>query len=255
MDSLRVLSRRILDLPCQRCYASFCRSPHPAPAKKLINPANRTFLSSAFASTPQKITATRVLPYPRHVVYEVISDVSNYSAFVPYCCKSLVTKTSKTAVDGKSYPEEAKLAIGFSTDVNDEFWSRVYCVPGECVEAVAGKTDTSLPKNSIEHHHARPTEQDPTRHQGILSHLLTRWTLRSFNDEPPSASPISNSLALKKTEVNLVVEFEFANPVYGALGQAAAPQVAEKLIKAFETRVKFIVEGPGSVMQGHGSRK
>jgi len=41
------------------------------------------------------------------------------------------------------------------------------------------------------------------------------------------------------------VEFQFANPVYAALSSAAAPRVAEKMIDAFEKRVKAVMEGPG----------
>lgn len=51
----------------------------------------------------------------------------------------------------------------------------------------------------------------------------------------------------EKTEVHLVVQFKFANPIYAALSQAAAPKVAEKMIDAFEKRVKAVVEGPGNV--------
>lgn len=53
----------------------------------------------------------------------------------------------------------------------------------------------------------------------------------------------------EKTEVSLAIEYEFANPMYGALSSAAAPKVAEKMIEAFEKRVKAVVEGPASVSQ------
>jgi coenzyme Q-binding protein COQ10 len=45
------------------------------------------------------------------------------------------------------------------------------------------------------------------------------------------------------TDVNLVIEYQFANPVYAALSAAAAPKVAEKMIEAFENRVKAVAEG------------
>ena len=51
----------------------------------------------------------------------------------------------------------------------------------------------------------------------------------------------------EKTEVSLSIEYEFANPMYAALSSAAAPRVTEKMIEAFEKRVKAVVEGPASV--------
>jgi coenzyme Q-binding protein COQ10 len=54
----------------------------------------------------------------------------------------------------------------------------------------------------------------------------------------------------EKTEVNLTIEYQFANPLYAALSSAAAPKVADKMIEAFENRVKAVLEGPA-----HARRK
>lgn len=218
----------------------------------------RSFVSSF--SGPQTITATRTLSYPQRTIFEVISDVAAYQHYLPYCRESTVTKHSSPASDGKTYPEEGKLSIGFSEGVSEEFWSRVYCVPYEVVEAVSGQTDTTLDAEAIRHHAPRSKNgEDPTRRDAVLSHLLTRWTLRPFPYKPPpvqathpstthknheETNPISSR---EKTEVSLRIEYQFANPVYAALSQAAAPKVAEKMIEAFETRVKEICEGPGNV--------
>lgn len=120
--------------------------------------------------------------------------------------------------------------VGFSNDIAEEFWSRVYCSPERMVvEAVSGTAETLLAAAEIAHHHSRPViDQDPTRKGDVLSHLSTRWTLKPGPEE---------------TEVNLAIEYRFANPMYAALSQAAAPKVAEKMIEAFEGRVKKVAEG------------
>lgn len=61
------------------------------------------------------------------------------------------------------------------------------------------------------------------------------------------------------TEIHLNIEYTFANPVYSTLSAAAAPKVADKMIEAFEKRVKGVMDGPavGSVRatEGVGSGK
>ena len=202
----------------------------------------RTFFPNPFVSEKQTLTASRTLPYPASAIYATISDVASYSKFLPYCQSSTVTKTSNpAAANNTAYPEEAKLSIGFNSDVSEEFWSRVYCVPDRVVEAVSGLTDTSLAPQEIEHHNPRPAAaSDPTRNQSVLTHLATKWVLRSYPYKP---SEETGESAKHITDVNLVIEYQFANPVYAALSAAAAPKVAEKMIEAFENRVKAVAEG------------
>ncbi|KXL43690.1 hypothetical protein M433DRAFT_69315 [Acidomyces richmondensis BFW] len=205
------------------------------------NHFRRPFVSELFnaSTSPQRLTASRTLPHPASLIYDVIADVDAYASFLPYCQASTVTKRSApTATDGKTYPEEAYLSIGFNDSVAERFWSRIYCVPGRVVEAVAGSTETTLTPDEIRHHNPRPQREedgDQTRNPQILSHLLTRWTLRP------------ELLGQEMTEVNLAIEFQFANPMYAALSSAAAPMVAEKMIGAFERRVKSIVDGSANV--------
>lgn len=92
-----------------------------------------------------------------------------------------------------------------------------------------------------------------------MAHLLTRWTLKPYPYKPPPTDALHADSTHKnlegtnpmpgqeKTEVNLAIEFQFSNPLYAALSSAAAPKVAEKMIEAFENRVKAVVEGPGHV--------
>lgn len=205
----------------------------------------------------QTLTAQRTLRYPAGTIYSIISDVASYSQFVPYCQGSVVTKYSEPASDGKRYPEEAKLIIGFSDTISEEFTSRVYCVPERIVEAVSGNKLSTLTGDSIKHHSARPpADQDPSRKDTVMSSLLTRWTLKPYPYKAPPVGAVHPDSTHKnheetnpvpgqeKTEVNLAIEFSFSNPLYAALSSAAAPKVAEKMIQAFENRVKAVLEGP-----------
>ncbi|KAK5173639.1 Coenzyme Q-binding protein coq10, mitochondrial [Saxophila tyrrhenica] len=219
----------------------------------------RSFISgNPLSSTGTELITSRILRYPAKAIYSVISDVGSYSAFIPYCQSSVVTKSSSPAADGKTYPEEAKLTIGFNDNVSEEFWSRVYCVPDRVVEAVSGSAETSLSPEDITHHSARPEgSEDKSRNDTVMSHLLTRWTLRPYHYKPPPTSAIkpdtthmnhqetSELPGQEKCEVHLSIQYRFSNPMYGVMSQAAAPKVAEKMIEAFEKRVKAVVEGPG----------
>lgn len=219
----------------------------------------RPFLSNPFAPT-QNLQAMRVLPYPSKVIYEVITDVASYKHFIPYCISSEVLKYSNPTEDGRRWPEEAKLVIGFNGDVSEAFWSRVYCVPETIVETVAGGTETSLAEEQIKHHNPRlPPGEDPVRKGNVMKHLSTKWTLRPYHYKPPPTSAINPDSTHKnhdetsplpgqeKTEVSVKIDYEFANPVYSALSAAASSKVADKMIEAFEKRVKAVIEGPGHI--------
>lgn len=224
------------------------------PTRQPQSQQRRTFLPNPFAG-PQTLHASRTLHYPASTIYSVITDVSSYSAFIPYCQTSTVTKSSSPTGDFQTtYPEEAKLVVGFQDSMAETFWSRIYCVPGRVVEALSGDADTMLTADEISHHSPRPQrDADPTRNGSVLSFLRTRWTVKAFpykpHDEPkPSmeaAREGSDLPSQERTDVRLDIEYHFASPVYAALSSAAAPRVAEKMIEAFERRVKEVVARQG----------
>jgi len=117
-------------------------------------------------------------------------------------------------------------------------------VPGSIVEAVGGRTATTLKKEDIKHHHE---EGDKSGHDvpaegGILTHLLTRWTVRQFPYKPPPEES-AGCPAKEHTEVSLAIEYQFSNPMYSAMSGAVADKVAGAMIEAFEARVKFVLNG------------
>lgn len=120
--------------------------------------------------------------------------------------------------------------------VRERFASRIYCVPGRIVEAIAGSATTSLSGDEIKHHRhdINGSPEAPNGPDGvgeemsseILSHLSTRW-----NVEPVNGSE-------EQTKVSLDIEVQFVNPVYAAMSSVAAEKVAEKMIEAFEKKIE-----------------
>ncbi|KAF2876497.1 dehydrase and lipid transport-domain-containing protein [Massariosphaeria phaeospora] len=180
------------------------------------------------ASTPQTLSAHRTLPYPSAAIYTIISDVSSYSTFLPYCQSSSVTRWSAPdSTYQRRWPSEANLVVGYG-NVSESFTSRVFCVPGRILESVGGGAETALDRREIAHHVHEGEGKIKSSEGGLLTHLSSRWTIEHVSDE--------------KTEVTLALEFAFANPLYTALSVGAAPKVADTLIKAFEERVRTLLD-------------
>jgi coenzyme Q-binding protein COQ10 len=160
---------------------------------------------------------------------------------------------------------EGELEIGWG-GYEEKFRSRVYCVPERLVEAVGGDAMTSVGIADRMEFESNDRAAQPETNAGIelsaqegqsqiLSHLLTRWSIKPFPFKPPpeDATP-QEGKALKptepRTEVNLVVEFKFASPIYAALSQAVAPKITGIMIEAFEKRAQEVLGGSrGDVVQ------
>jgi coenzyme Q-binding protein COQ10 len=205
----------------------------------------RTFLPNPFAaldpssSTPQTLTAHRVLPYPSAPIYSIIADIPSYVNFVPYCQNSDITHWSAPdKTYGRRWPSEGRLTSGFG-GITESFVSRVYCVPGKCVESVGGDTETSLSRDEIAHHFegSESGGRKSSGDNGLLKHLRSKWTIEELGKD--------------KTGVSLALEFAFANPFYAALSGGVAPKVADAMIRAFQRRVEEVLkENPGMLRAG-----
>lgn len=237
------MATKTLRLSSLRPFLHTLQSPHSA-LRPLSNrnQQTRTFLpnpfevlSSGSASSPHKtFTVTRTLPYSSESIYKVISDVSKYSSFVPYCQSSTVTKWSAPdATYHKRWPSEAILVAGWG-GLSENFTSRVYCVPGKIVESVGGETETSLDRGQIGHHlEGDKVGADVSRDNGLLTHLRSKWMIEELE---------KGESGTERTAVTLSLEFAFANPMYTALSAGAAPKVADYMIKGFEERVKSLMD-------------
>ncbi|MCJ1350503.1 MAG: hypothetical protein MMC33_000484 [Icmadophila ericetorum] len=219
-----------------------------------VAPQARNFITNPLlAPAPQTLQASRTLPYPASDLYALIADIPSYPAFLPYCTSSRVTSYTAPDANGKRWPCEGELRVGWG-GFDESFTSKVYCVPGKIVEAIAGEARTSIPPEQLKELYGQDSRQSAKGNQ-LFKALLTRWTLRPFHFKPlpPSGqSPQEGSASLPpraRTEVDLTIEVQFANPVYAALGQAAAPKVAGILVEAFEKRAKEVL-GQGEIGQG-----
>ena len=195
----------------------------------------RTFFPNIFspvASTAevQTLSACRTLPYPSDPIYSIIADVPSYSAFLPYCQQSTITRWSAPdATYNRRWPSQGNLT--------ESFTSLVYCVPGKIVESVGGTTETSLPSDQIAHHLDDAEAQAEKRIEkettdGLLTHLRSKWSVEKVGAE--------------STQVTLALEFAFANPLYASLSAGVAPKIAEHMIQAFENRVvELLKRDPG----------
>ena len=193
----------------------------------------------------QSLTATRILPYNSNSLYKLIADVNSYSAFVPYCLDSKVTKWSEPDADGKRWPSEADLKVGWG-GFEETFTSRLYCAPGSVVEALGGEAKTSLSKSDLAHHSS--TLNAPALQNNVFRSLSTRWTVKPSHYKPPTGQPQTDKTehaAREQTEVHLTLDFEFSNAIYAALSKAVAPKVAGIMIEAFEVRARKLLDGPG----------
>ncbi|KAI9724563.1 MAG: hypothetical protein M1812_000631 [Candelaria pacifica] len=286
--------------PLRQCSINLPRATQCTPCKPTTFPflkptQQRYFISSSFQPEPQSLTATRTLSFPASALYTVIADIDAYSSFLPFLTTSKVTQWSNTdAKIGKKWPQEAELRVGYG-GYEEAFQSKVYCVPGSIVEAIAGQAKPTIEKEKLEHHTGGETSeavldlymghftnksssQPIAAENPIFTSLLTRWNLRTFPYKPPPSSaapgashdPASDTAgeaqpqesrslknpkeATEQTEVSLVIEYQFASPMYAALSKAFAPKVAGLMIEAFEKRALDVLgeggDGPGISNRG-----
>lgn len=196
---------------------------------------------------------TRILPYSSKSLYKLIADVDSYSAFLPYCQESRVTKWSSEDENGKRWPAEADLKIGWG-GYEETFSSRLFCVPNKVVEALGGDAQSTIPRAAVRHHSS--TLDSPYTANDIFKSIATRWNVKSLvYDTSTRHAPAGNTAGSgpDRTEVDLTIEFQFANPIYAALSRAVAPKVAAVMIEAFEERARKLLDGPEGDVLGKGS--
>ena len=252
----------LFDVTASRpCLSSLQRSSLP---KQFTQ--HRCFFQTSRRSEEAKVlAASRVLPYPTYSIFKTIADINSYPSFLPYVTGAKVLENSPRpdSHHKETWPALAALSIGFQDKISEKFTSRVFCVPpgphkGSAgvgfVEALSGSKapkPTFTADEDVSHYDLE--QQQPTDEvtQGPLAFLRTRWTVSAYPHKPAPASGeethaadlSSSTKAQEMTNVSLIVEYRFDNPLYDMLGQAAQGKVADKMIEAFEKRVKDILGG------------
>jgi coenzyme Q-binding protein COQ10 len=233
-------SLRLSPSPIAQAPLPSCQSWYPSKSASQLPPHNqsRRHFLPGLAPEIQTLHATRTLPYSSSALYDIVADINSYAAFLPYCLGSSVSQWTPPATpNGKRWPTEAELRVGWG-GLDERFVSRVLCIPGSVVEAVSGDTVSrrGLPPT---------TDQASGTSNGLFTHLLTRWTIRP---SPHNSLPREGGafLVKERTEVNLDINFQFANPIYAALSKAVAPKVAGMMIEAFEERARKLLGTPAT---------
>ncbi len=222
---------------------------------QLIKPYFLSQRRTFFTNPLQILTAKRTISHPAGPIYALIADIPSYPSFLPYCTSAAtISLSGLDPVFKKRWPRTADMHVAWGP-IETCFRSRVYCLPNNIVEAVAGKARCSISPEKLPHYpsdgwgsNADPYSAQASTDDGaggsIFTSLLTRWTLREYPFKPPLADGTpaqegeANKPSILKTEVALVIEVQFASAAYAALSQAAAPKVADMMIDAFEKRAK-----------------
>jgi coenzyme Q-binding protein COQ10 len=203
------------------------------------------------------------MSYPAKKIYDIIADIESYPKFIPGCTSAKITSYSKEDEHFKQkWPQEATLGIGYGDSINEKFTSRVYCVPpvseqGRAgmgyVEAVSGEAEHQMDEGFVEHH--TESSSSASQKDSPMEFLRTRWTVKAypFKPAPPSGIGYAAKDGEKKKEeesqpahevcdVTLSIQYKFRNPVYDMMSKAVAPKMADKMVEAFEKRVRKLLD-------------
>lgn len=154
--------------------------------------------STASANDEQHYMLRRKIRGTPQEVYEVVSEVSKYHEFIPYCVESFVN-----ARDEMKRPIEAGLRVGFR-QYDEKFICKVECKDiSTLVKTVSAE--------SLSHN---------------LFHVLnSKWTIKAH----PSRTDC--------TEVELLLRYQFKSKLYSSVASLFAKSVTELILKAFDRRV------------------
>ncbi|KAJ5579685.1 uncharacterized protein N7459_005670 [Penicillium hispanicum] len=234
-------------LPGLRRYPArtISSTPRPRPTTSLTPPCqprttrrafNLSSLSSLLPSngnnngnnsSERVLTASRTLPYPPALLFEVISSVESYSQFLPFLTASTVTARDP----GTGYPTQAYLTVGYGP-LSETFTSRVDCDPAKLVvEARSGaKYGQSAGHEGESNAVSGLSAFFPGANEGIFEYLSTRWELAPLAAVGAPGDP--------RTKVSLEVRFEFKNQLHATVMGAVEGQMAGVMIEAFEKRIR-----------------
>ncbi|CDO92997.1 unnamed protein product [Kluyveromyces dobzhanskii CBS 2104] len=161
----------------------------------------RTFINLTGTASPKDVQhyvlKKRIRGTPQEV-YEVVSEVSKYSEFIPYCTESFVNFR-----DENNKPREAGLRVGFQ-QYDEKFVCKVECKElSDLVKTVSADT--------LSHN---------------LFHVLnSKWIITAHPGRPDC------------TEVELLLNFHFKSRLYASVASLFARSVTELILKAFDRRV------------------
>ncbi|KAI9729076.1 MAG: putative secondary metabolism biosynthetic enzyme [Chrysothrix sp. TS-e1954] len=224
----------------------------------------RSLSSPSGATGSSNLSASRTLPYSALSIFELITDINSYPAFLPYCRKAQVLTQSKPDEHyQRRWPQTASLTVGFNHDtISETFDSKIWCVPPipekgrsgvGIVESASGSDATHTPEFAIDDHvghHDSSADSNANMSDSPLSLLRARWELRAYPHKPgpedgkrPQETNIEPSQkAHERTDVSLHIEYKFRSPVYDMMSKTVAGKAAEMMVEAFEKRANEVLK-------------
>ncbi|CAK7903169.1 coenzyme Q-binding protein Coq10p, mitochondrial [[Candida] anglica] len=168
----------------------------------LSKPFHRSFFNfpSSLLPTdkPQEYIVKKRLNFTPELLFDVVSDVSQYHEFVPFVEESFVSAT-----DSHNLPAEAGLRVGWK-QFDEKFTCKLTCEKNKSVKA------ESLTVS-------------------LFESLNTQWKFREVKNP---------HIRTSSCEVELSLSYAFKNPVYNAVSSLFSEQVTQLMIKAFEQRAR-----------------
>lgn len=160
----------------------------------------RTVQKRAFVSFPSSLNPihtyrlSRRVAIQKSVIFDVVSDVTNYKTFIPFVNDSFVQNIDPTT----KLPNKAGFSIGWH-DYDEHMVCDVDCRKDE---RVFSRVRSSL----------------------VFDHLENEWTFTSVN-------PDCGQLPI--TQVNLHLQYRFKNPLLNSLSSIFQSQVSQIMIDSF----------------------
>lgn len=160
--------------------------------------SKRTLFNLPFGSDAQKpFRVTKKINVPPSLLFDVVSDVSKYTEFVPFVTQAFVNE-----YDGATkLPSEAGLRIGWQ-QFDEKFTCKLSCSQDKQVIA---ESITML----------------------LFENLYNEWNFKEVKNR------FTNELS---THVELLLKYKFKNPLYNTVSSLFQKQVSDIMIKAFEER-------------------
>ncbi|EDO17420.1 hypothetical protein Kpol_1037p16 [Vanderwaltozyma polyspora DSM 70294] len=166
----------------------------------------RTLFSNVGAKRHQEYVLDKTMYCSSREAYNVISEVSRYHEFLPYCKESFVQLRDSN--EGR--PTKAGLRIGFQ-QYDDKFVCDVQC------NEDAKSDKYTVVAESISHN--------------LFYFLSSQWTIRPHTNRKNC------------TEIRLSLKYQFKSALYNTVSGIFAKSATTLVMKAFEKRIFDIKRG------------
>lgn len=145
---------------------------------------------------------TKILPYPRDQLFDLVLDIAKYPEFLPWCTAARIRERTDTQI-------LADLAIGYKL-LNETFTSQVVFKRPESI--------------SVEYK------------DGPFKYLRNNWKLSDAKDPVNPKNPVTQLANQPATQIEFDVDFEFRSSLLDAAFQKVFHKAVHKMVSSFEAR-------------------